>query len=236
MRNWWPVAVWLGVIRLESTGFASSRNTVSRFCTRRPLLLLREDRCPPGAGTGPHSSQERTLHRLCHPERPDLSGIAKYLSGPLSPHVGRPWGTSSEPLLAMRVVAYRVAVDRGHGRCRRNTPDLLPFRTGRWQDVLIDTSGALALQVVIYLGCQLRAASQSPREPGCASGICCAEAPIGGRRLGSSQDTKGAESNPRLRSFGGLVLRLLHDVLAEMHRGADGEADCVLPAVEQIAE
>ena len=30
----------------------------------------------------------------------------------------------------------------------------LPFRTGRWQDVVLDTSGAFALQLMIYLACQ----------------------------------------------------------------------------------
>jgi len=38
----------------------------------------------------------------------------------------------------------------------------LPYRTGRWQDVVLDTSGAFALQLIIYLACQLWFSMRGP--------------------------------------------------------------------------
>ena len=55
-------------------------------------------------------------------------------------------------LIAILLTVVTASMDEIH-------QTFLPFRTGRWQDVVLDTSGAFALQLIIYLACQLRSAS-----------------------------------------------------------------------------
>ena len=63
----------------------------------------------------------------------------------------RPWGTCLHDywrwewaLLGLFLTAYTAALDEFH-------QTFIPSRTGRWQDVVLDTCGAVAMQVVMYL-------------------------------------------------------------------------------------
>jgi VanZ family protein len=67
----------------------------------------------------------------------------------------RPWGKALSDLwqvewslIAILLTVVTASMDEIH-------QTFLPSRTGRWQDVVLDTSGAFALQLVIYLACQL---------------------------------------------------------------------------------
>ncbi len=157
-RNWWPVAVWLGVIRLESTGYASSRNTFRLLYQTMSFIFGRVD--------------YQLLFEIDHILRKSghLIGYA-VLSGltflalrntyrdRIQSLLQRPWGSSigdlwrmEWALLALLLTVVTASMDEIH-------QTFLPFRTGRWQDVVLDTSGAFALQLVIYLLCQLRVSS-----------------------------------------------------------------------------
>lgn len=162
-RNWWPVIVWLGVIRLESTGYASSQNTFLLLYRVLSFVFGRVD--------------ARLVLELDHILRKSghfigyaiLSGLT-FLAlknthrDRLRPVLQRPWGSRLSDcwrlqwsILAVLLTAVTASMDEIH-------QTYLPFRTGRWQDVIIDTSGAVALQVVIYLFCHFNFANRGGEE------------------------------------------------------------------------
>jgi VanZ family protein len=162
LRNWWPVAVWLGVIRLESTGFASSRNTFNLlyrvlffFFGRIDVRLVFElDHILRKSGhfIGYAVLSGLTYLALRNTYRDRFRAVLRNKWGS---SIGHYWQFQWS-LLALLLTLVTAASDEIHQA-------YLPFRSGRWQDVLIDTGGALALQVIIYLGCQLHAGSQTQK-------------------------------------------------------------------------
>jgi len=153
-RNWWPVAAWLGVIRLESTGYASSQNTFSLlyqvmhffFGRVNIQLVLEMDHVIRKSGhfVGYAVLSGLTFLALRNTHRDRSQGSLQ-----------RSWGSSLTDLwqlewslLGLLLAVVTASLDEIH-------QTFLPFRTGRWQDVVLDTSGAFALQLVIYLACQL---------------------------------------------------------------------------------
>jgi VanZ family protein len=154
-RNWWPVAVWLGIIRMESTGYASSQNTFRLLYRTMALLFGRVN--------------YQLVFELDHILRKSghfigyavLSGLTflalrNTYRDRVSHLLQRPWGRSlgdfwrlEWSLIAILLTLVTASMDEIH-------QTFLPSRSGRWQDVLIDTSGAFALQLVIYLACQIR--------------------------------------------------------------------------------
>jgi len=159
-RNWWPVAVWLGVIRLESTGYASSQNTFRLlYQTMHYLfgrvnyqLLFEMDHVLRKSGhfIGYAVLSGLTFLALRNTYRDRIQGSLQ-----------RTWGTVLSDLwqlewslVGLLLTVVTASIDEIH-------QTFLPSRTGRWQDVVLDTSGAFALQLVIYLFCQLRVSSRS---------------------------------------------------------------------------
>ena len=69
--------------------------------------------------------------------------INAHYSGPGERSLGDLWRIEWS-LLAILLTLVTASMDEIH-------QTFLPFRTGRWQDVVLDTSGAFALQLVIYL-------------------------------------------------------------------------------------
>ncbi len=74
----------------------------------------------------------------------------------------KPWGKSFNDfwraewaLIGILLTVVTASMDEIH-------QTFLPFRTGRWQDVVLDTSGAVLLQLIIYLACQVRFSSRGP--------------------------------------------------------------------------
>jgi len=154
-RNWWPVAVWLGIIRLESTSFASSQNT---FHLLYRVLFFFFGRIDPRLVLELDHWLRKSGHFFGYAILSGLTFVAfrNTYRDRLRPLLKSEWGGSLRhywqlhwSLIAVLLTVLTAALDEVHQAS-------LPFRSGRWQDVVIDSSGALALQVIIYLGCRLR--------------------------------------------------------------------------------
>ena len=148
-RNWWPVAVWLAIIRFESTDYASAGNTFSllyKICVMifgrvdpRLLLLMNEVLRKSGHFIGYAILSLLVFLALKHSHRDRLKPVLQ-----------RTWGTFFRDawhfdwaLIAVLVALITASLDEIH-------QTFLPSRTGRWQDVAIDTSGAIMMQLLLY--------------------------------------------------------------------------------------
>jgi VanZ family protein len=148
-RNWWPVAVWVVIIRLESTDYASSRATfgllyqvftlIFGHVDPRLLLVLNEVLRKSGhfVGYAILSLLVFVALRRTHRDR-------------LQPVLQRSWGSFFRDTwqfdwaaIAVLFAMITAALDEIH-------QSFLPSRTGRWQDVAIDTSGAIMMQLLLY--------------------------------------------------------------------------------------
>lgn len=154
-RDWWPVAVWLGIIRLESTSYASSRNTFRLLYTTLNFLFGRVN---PYLVYELDHTLRKSGHFIGYAVLSGLTFLAlrntyrDRISASLRQHWGQSfsdWWQMEWSLIAILFTVVTASMDEIH-------QTFLPYRTGRWQDVVIDTSGAFALQLVIYLACQLR--------------------------------------------------------------------------------
>jgi VanZ family protein len=148
-RNWWPVVVWLGIIRLESTDFGSAAHTglwLYRFITF----------------FAPHISfwtiwqLDNVLRKLGHLGGYAILSALVFLAlrntyrDQVRTVIRRTWGTHLRDLwrkewmlLAMLATIVTASLDEIH-------QTFIPSRTGRWQDVVIDSSGAVLIQVALY--------------------------------------------------------------------------------------
>ncbi len=149
-RNWWPVAVWLGVIRLESTDLASARNTSGLlFATLRFFF--------------PHLPRwyawylDAVLRKMGHFVGYAILGGLVFFAlrntyrDRVKPFLRRPWGVYLRDYwrwewvwIGMLATIITASFDEIH-------QTFIPSRTGRWQDVVIDASGAAVLQALLYL-------------------------------------------------------------------------------------
>jgi VanZ family protein len=147
--NWWPVALWEMIIRMESTDYASAGNTFSllyKVCTTiftrvDPVLVFEVDEVLRKLGhfTGYAILSALTFLALKHTHRDRLKPVLQ-----------RTWGIFFRDtwqfnwaVIAVLLTLVTAALDEIH-------QTFLPSRTGRWQDVVIDTSGALVTQMLIY--------------------------------------------------------------------------------------
>ncbi len=147
--NWWPVAVWLVVIRMESSDSASSTNTfgllyriaVSIFGRIDPNVLLTINSILRKSGhfLGYAILSWLVFRALKYTHRSRLRLVLQ-----------RRWGIFFRDLWqrewAMIAVLFTVvtaAFDELHQTS-------LASRTGRWQDVALDTAGALMMQWLLY--------------------------------------------------------------------------------------
>ena len=148
-HNWWPVAVWLVIIRLESTDYASSANTlgllykiaVTIFGPINPALLMTLN-----------SIARKSGHFIGYAILSWLVFLAlKYTHRDrLRPLLQRAWGTFFHDtwqfdwaVIGVLLSLVTAAFDEIHQMG-------IPSRTGRWQDVLIDTTGAVIAQLLLY--------------------------------------------------------------------------------------
>jgi VanZ family protein len=157
-RNWWPVAVWLGVIRTESTGYASSQNT---FRLLYQTLTFFFGRVNYQVVFELDHNLRKSGHFIGYAVLSGLTFLAlrNTYRDRISSSLRRSWGESlgdfwqlEWSLIAILLTVVTASMDEIH-------QTFLPFRTGRWQDVLLDTSGAFVLQLVIYLAAQMRVSS-----------------------------------------------------------------------------
>ena len=68
----------------------------------------------------------------------------------LSPLLLRRWGTCLHDLWRMEWVLLGVGVTVITASLDEIHQSFIPSRTGRWQDVVLDTCGAAVLQIIIY--------------------------------------------------------------------------------------
>ena len=149
VRNWWPVALWLAIIRLESTDYASAGNTFGLLYRAwvlifgrvdpRLVLLVNEIVRKSGHFIGYAILSMLVFLALKHTHRDRLQ-----------PLLQRTWGTFFRDLwqfdwalIAVLFALITASLDEIH-------QSFLPSRSGRWQDVAIDTSGAVLAQLLLY--------------------------------------------------------------------------------------
>jgi len=65
--------------------------------------------------------------------------------------IQRPWGSYLRDLWRLEWSFIGVMAALGMATYDEIHQTFIPSRTGRWQDVVIDISGAIAMQVVVYL-------------------------------------------------------------------------------------
>ena len=148
-RNWWPVAIWLVVIRLESTDYASStttlgvlyRITVAIFGPINPTVLLTIN-----------SIMRKSGHFLGYAILSWLVFLAlKYTHRDrLQPVLQRRWGTFFHDLWKLDWATIAVLFSMVTAAFDEIHQAGLASRTGRWQDVALDTAGALVTQMLLY--------------------------------------------------------------------------------------
>ena len=149
VRNWCMVAVWLGVIRVESTDMASAHNT--SFVLYKVLSVV-----------APHVRHEsvellnEVLRKSGHFLGYGILGALVFLAlrntnrDRLRPLLSRPWGIYLRDwwrgewvMIGILFTIAAAAYDEIH-------QTFIPSRKGRWQDVVIDTCGAALVQAGIY--------------------------------------------------------------------------------------
>ena len=149
-RNWWPALVWLGIIRLESTDTASSANTWNLLSY---IVSIVFPHISPDLVSKANDILRKTGHFMGYGILGALVFFALRNTNRdwLRPLLRRPWGIYLPDLwrfewaiIGMLVTIVTASFDEIH-------QSFLPSRTGRWQDVVLDTCGAAVLQVLIYL-------------------------------------------------------------------------------------
>lgn len=149
-RNWWPVAVWLGILRIESTDAASSRNTFQLLYRIFRMLSI-------PASVGFVAELDHLLRKSGHFIGYGILGSLTFLAmkhmyrDRLRPLLSRTWGSEVRDLwqlewaiVGMLVTIVTAAADEIH-------QSFIASRTGRWQDVVLDASGAAVLQIFFYV-------------------------------------------------------------------------------------
>lgn len=144
-KPWIPVLVWLGVLVVESSDLGSSDHTGALLRTIWTALLGRPD--------------PRTLELVNHLIRKTghFVGYA-ILSWLIFRAVRAAWRNRQELLLRGRDYFWqpRWAILGIAGTALAAGADEIhqtfnSARTGRWQDVVLDSAGAFMMQVVLYL-------------------------------------------------------------------------------------
>jgi VanZ family protein len=145
-RNWWAALVWLGVIRLESTEAASSTNTLGLIHSVLAFLHI----------TGWAWQVNYFLRKSGHFMGYGILAVLVFLAlrntnrDRLALALPRRWGTCLHDLWRMEWVWFGMGVAVITAALDEIHQSFLPSRSGRWQDVVLDTCGAAVLQVVLY--------------------------------------------------------------------------------------
>lgn len=139
---WLWVLLWLGVIRIESTNYLSSANT-SRFLYPVLHFLFGVD---PFSFVTWHFFLRKSGHVFGYGMLSWLLFRALRVTALSSrdPNWSMVWS-----LLAVAGTAFVASLDEWH-------QSFLPSRTGTVRDVLLDTTAALVIQILIFLLTQAR--------------------------------------------------------------------------------
>ena len=150
VRNWWMVLVWLGLIRLESTDMASAHNTSTVLYAVIRIIAPHVD---PSLVAQLDAVLRKTGHFLGYGILSALVFLALRNTNRdrLYAVLRRPWGIYLRDLwrpewvlIGMLVTVITASYDEIH-------QTFIPSRSGRWQDVVLDTCGAAVVQLMIYL-------------------------------------------------------------------------------------
>lgn len=140
---WVPVALWVGIIAVESTGLMSSENTGSVLYAVVTAILGHIDR---------HKFEIfHALLRKCG----HFSGYAilsLLFFRALGCTVSRAAAAAAYtlfPAVSVLFTFFIASLDEWH-------QSFLPSRTGAFSDVLLDTSGAVAVQLLLLLMVRIR--------------------------------------------------------------------------------
>jgi len=149
LRRWWPVGLWLFVLRLESTDYAASSNTlglmygISRaiFGGIDPTVLavLNEVLRKSGHFMGYAILSFLVFRALKYTQRDRLRLVLQRRWGIFFRDLWR-WDWA---LIAVLFTFTAAALDELHQAT-------LASRSGSWHDVALDTAGAIAMQLLLY--------------------------------------------------------------------------------------
>jgi VanZ family protein len=148
-RNWWPVLVWLGVIRVESTDMASAANTTG-------VLYQVISTIAPHVEPSFVEQLDEVLRKTGHFIGYGILSVLVFFAlrntnrDRLRSLVPRPWGIYLRDLWRREWVVIGVLVTIVTASYDEIHQSFIPSRTGRWQDVVLDTCGAAALQFAVY--------------------------------------------------------------------------------------
>ncbi len=148
-RNWWPVAVWLGIIRMESTEYASASNTFTLLYKASTMIFGRVD---PRLIFAVDEVGRKCGHFIGYAILSALVFLAlkHTYRDRWEPVVQRTWGIFLRDIWRIDWAVIAVAVTIVTASLDEIHQTFLASRTGRWQDIVIDTSGALITQLLIY--------------------------------------------------------------------------------------
>ena len=136
LKAWIAAVLWLIVIAIESSAYLSSHNT-SRILYPILHFLLGIDY----AHFGPwHHFLRKTGHVIGYALLSFFLFRAWRETLPSPQQRGWTWRWSAIAVLGTAIVA---SLDEWH-------QTFLPSRTGRWQDVVLDSSAAIAAQLLLY--------------------------------------------------------------------------------------
>jgi VanZ family protein len=140
----------MGVIFTESTDMASAKNTGG-------LLYNVISFVAPHVDQGFVDVLNEVLRKTGHFLGYGILSVLVFLAlkntnrDRLRNLVRRPWGIYLRDLWRLEWSFIGVMAAIGMATYDEIHQTFIPSRTGRWQDVVIDTSGAIAMQVVVYL-------------------------------------------------------------------------------------
>lgn len=142
--------LWLGALFAESTDMASAHNTdgllysvisfVDPQVSHAFVDVLNEVLRKTGHFLGYGLLSVLVFFALRNTNRDRIRRI-----------INRPWGTYLRDLWRLEWSFLGVMAAIGMATYDEIHQSFIPSRTGRWQDVIIDTGGAIAMQLVVYL-------------------------------------------------------------------------------------
>jgi VanZ family protein len=143
------VLVWLGVIRVESTDMASAADTSSVLYH---VLRVVSPHIDPGFVAWLDEILRKTGHFLGYGILSALVFLALRNTNRDRVHalLPRTWGIHLRDLWRMEWAAIAVLFTIATASCDEIHQTFIPSRTGRWQDVVLDTCGAMVVQLILY--------------------------------------------------------------------------------------
>jgi VanZ family protein len=140
LKTWIAAILWLIVIAIESTSFASANNTGRILYPLLHFLF--------GLGPARFEHWHFYIRKGGHVFGYGLLSILLFRAWRETlPEVGDPKWTFRWANIAVLGTALVASFDEWH-------QSFLPSRTGRWQDVVLDTCAGIAAQLLLLLYCQ----------------------------------------------------------------------------------